>query len=327
MKYVSIFKDNRGKLRARFRRKGYSCYLPLPIGSDAFEKAYAEAILHRGTPIAQIDADTFEALIQEYYASLDFRTLSDSTKAIYMRNIDQIRRDHGHRLVKDMERKHMRTIMDALPPKKADWTLRFFRLLLNFGVERGYRNDNPVLRMKHYGQSDGHLPWPETLIEKYQAHWPRKTMQRLLFDLALYTGLRRSDLAQVSWNQIDGDLIRVMQQKTKHAIWIPVHPELALSIKAVPRRGLYLIGTQSGNMRSSKALGGYFRKACKAANIPNGFSLHGLRKSCATRLADAGCSAHQIAAITGHLTLSEVEHYTRAADQKRLAREAIERIK
>jgi integrase len=51
-----------------------------------------------------------------------------------------------------------------------------------------------------------------------------------------------------------------------------------------------------------------------------------LRKAACTRLADAGCTAHEIAAISGHKTLSEVQRYTRGADQARLARAAMERI-
>ena len=47
---------------------------------------------------------------------------------------------------------------------------------------------------------------------------------------------------------------------------------------------------------------------------------HGLRKAALTRLADAGCTTHELAAISGHKTLSEV------ADQARLARAAMERI-
>jgi hypothetical protein len=42
--------------------------------------------------------------------------------------------------------------------------------------------------------------------------------------------------------------------------------------------------------------------------------------------ADAGCTAHEIAAISGHRTLAEVERYTRKADQQRLARSAMERV-
>jgi integrase len=46
-----------------------------------------------------------------------------------------------------------------------------------------------------------------------------------------------------------------------------------------------------------------------------------LRRS--ARLANAGCSVNQIAAITGHKSLAEVARYTAAADQTRLARQAL----
>jgi len=52
-------------------------------------------------------------------------------------------------------------------------------------------------------------------------------------------------------------------------------------------------------------------------------SAHGLRKLAATRLANAGCSTDHIKAITGHKSMSEVARYTRAADQARLARQAM----
>ena len=52
---------------------------------------------------------------------------------------------------------------------------------------------------------------------------------------------------------------------------------------------------------------------------------HGLRKAAARRLAEAGCSASEIMLITRHKTLAEVERYTRAAEQERLARQAIKR--
>jgi enterobacteria phage integrase len=65
--------------------------------------------------------------------------------------------------------------------------------------------------------------------------------------------------------------------------------------------------------------------AINAAGLPKRCKAHGLRKAAARRLAEAGCSASEIAAITGHKTLAEVERYTRAADQERLARQAMQR--
>jgi len=43
-------------------------------------------------------------------------------------------------------------------------------------------------------------------------------------------------------------------------------------------------------------------------------------------LAEIGCTAHQIAAVTGHASLSEVQRYTKAADRKRMAREAMAKL-
>jgi integrase len=60
--------------------------------------------------------------------------------------------------------------------------------------------------------------------------------------------------------------------------------------------------------------------------LPKGISAHGLRKATARRLAELGCSAHQIAAITGHATLAEVQRYTNAAHRKRLAQEAMKKL-
>ena len=57
--------------------------------------------------------------------------------------------------------------------------------------------------------------------------------------------------------------------------------------------------------------------------LPYGCVLHGLRKAAARRLAEAGCTPHQVAAVTGHTSLSEVERYARAADQEKLARDAV----
>jgi hypothetical protein len=42
-------------------------------------------------------------------------------------------------------------------------------------------------------------------------------------------------------------------------------------------------------------------------------------------LAEAGCTVHEIAAISGHASLKEVERYTKGVDQARLAQAAMAR--
>jgi integrase/recombinase XerD len=52
-----------------------------------------------------------------------------------------------------------------------------------------------------------------------------------------------------------------------------------------------------------------------------------LRKATAAALAEAGASTHEIAAVTGHMSLEEVERYTRAVRKKKLADAAMAKLK
>jgi len=61
------------------------------------------------------------------------------------------------------------------------------------------------------------------------------------------------------------------------------------------------------------------RDWCDEAGLPN-CSSHGLRKAIARRMAEAGCTAHEIMAVTGHATLAEVTRYTKDANRPKLAR-------
>jgi integrase len=84
--------------------------------------------------------------------------------------------------------------------------------------------------------------------------------------------------------------------------------------------------TEFGKPFTSAGFGNWFRDQCDKAGLPQ-CSAHGLRKLAATRLANAGCSTDQIKAITGHKSLSEVARYTKAADQTRLARQAMSMLR
>jgi integrase len=115
----------------------------------------------------------------------------------------------------------------------------------------------------------------------------------------------------------------VRQSKTDASLLIPVLPELAMIIDATPTGHLTLLVTKTGKSYGANDFSEQFRKWCDDAGLPPECSFHGLRKAALTRLANANKTVHQIAAVSGHKTLKEVERYTRAADQRRLAREAL----
>jgi integrase len=85
--------------------------------------------------------------------------------------------------------------------------------------------------------------------------------------------------------------------------------------------------TREGKPFTAAGFTNWFRECCNEAKLPNGLSAHGLRKSACRRLAEAGCTAHEIMSISGHASLREVQRYTAAADQARMARCAMEKAK
>ena len=104
-----------------------------------------------------------------------------------------------------------------------------------------------------------------------------------------------------------------------------MHHQLRASLEKRLSNHLVLIVNNSNKPYSEKGFGNWFKKAVIKAGLPH-CSAHGLRKAAARRLAEAGCSAHEIMSITGHESLKEVERYTREASRRILANAAIDRI-
>jgi integrase len=126
---------------------------------------------------------------------------------------------------------------------------------------------------------------------------------------------------------VSGGAIAVMQQKTGTALSIPIHRELLAAVKAGPSNGLSLIGDKCGRPIARCTLTRLIREAVEKAGLPPKCVAHGLRKAQMRRLAESGATAKEIASVSGHKTLREVERYTSAADQKHLSRNAIAKLK
>ena len=148
------------------------------------------------------------------------------------------------------------------------------------------------------------------------------TRARLALALLLYTGQRRGDVIRMGAQHIRGGAIHLTQEKTGAALAIPVHPALAAIIASSSRDHLTFLVTRFGAPFGASAFSHWFRDRCNEAGLPH-CSAHGLRKAAARVLAEAGCTAHEIGAITGHSSLAELVRYTKAADQRRLAEAAM----
>jgi len=107
---------------------------------------------------------------------------------------------------------------------------------------------------------------------------------------------------------------------------IPLHPRLQAELARWPADNLSFLATTGGKPFSPVGFSNWFSECARKAGLPKNSSPHGLRKAAARWLAEAGCSALEIAAITGHASLKEVERYTKSAAQGRLAASAIDTL-
>ena len=118
--------------------------------------------------------------------------------------------------------------------------------------------------------------------------------------------------------------ISVKQLKTDARLKIRLHPALKVEIDRHEGNLTFLM-TQYGSPFTAAGFTKWFRERAELAGIANR-TPHGLRKAAGRRLAEAGCTAKEIASVLGHTTLSEVERYTRSADQEKLSDAAMDRL-
>lgn len=325
--YVHAYRDRHGKERYYYRRDGKRIALPAPDGPDFLERynaaaaqflAASDAVKQRGEP------GTFARLIGDYYNSIDFKRLKGSTAGVYRNMLDNFAAKHGHRRVDQMKRQHVDALVASMAdrPGAANSFLKRLKKLMGFALERGWITSDPTLRLRGFKAGEIHT-WSDAEIAQFEAHWPIGSKQRLAFALHLFTGQRRSDVHRMTWADYDGEFIRVVQEKTGAKLDVPPHPALRAILDATPRNHVAILVTEYGRAFTVAGYGAWINGAIRAAGLPEQCVAHGLRKAAARRLAEAGCSTLEIMSITGHKTLGEVERYTRAASQRRLAREAI----
>ena|ERR1700676_1623468 len=80
-----------------------------------------------------------------------------------------------------------------------------------------------------------------------------------------------------------------------------------------------------GRTFTEAGFGNKFRDWCNQAGLHH-CTAHGLRKAGATIAANNGATSRQLMAIFGWDSIRMAEHYTRSADQERLADEAMHMI-
>jgi integrase len=341
LKFIQQFTDRHGHPRLYFRRPGYKrVALPGLPGSPEFMAAYQAAL--DGVTARKVEigatrmvAGTMHWLVGAYLSSQPFSALAPETQRTRRNILENVREADGDKRIfhtvngkHDMllAPRHLQTMINkkANAPFAQRNLLNTLRAMFRWAMSEGKLPDDPTLGVTRQKiRTEGYATWTKADIEQFIACHPIGTKAYLAFMLFLDTGQRRGDVARMGRQHIHNGWLTIKQRKTGMLVELPVTDALRAAIDAAPNNHLTFLVTEQGQPFSDAGLTNWFRKRCKEAGLPKGLSAHGLRKARAKRLADQGCTAHEIAAVTGHTSISEVQRYTQAADRRRLAARAM----
>jgi integrase len=346
IRYVWEDRDRHGNVRRYFVRGGAKkIRLRAEPGTAEFATEYERALAvasYDKQPKAgsRVPAprNSLRWLVEQYYGSAEFKRLDVSTRAARRGILDSICVEPistenstliGSLPFASMPPSKVRALRDrkAELPEAANGRVKALRQIFHFAVLNEYTDRNPAKEVPYLkSPSQGFHTWTIDEVLQFVSKHPVGTKAYLALALLLFTGQRRSDVVKFGRQHVKAGWLTFTQHKNRNrkpvTLSIPILPWLQAAIDAGPCGELTFLTTDFNRPFSSNGFGNKMRKWCDGAGLPDCTS-HGLRKAGACIAAENGATERQLMAIFGWQTMKEAAHYTKMANQKRLAAEAM----
>lgn len=324
-------RDRHGKMRWYVRvRHGRRTPIHGAFGSAQFLEEYKAAVLQtpHAPPSAKASRGTLAWLVASWKEHSDWQRTAPATQRQRENILKHVLEKAGGRDYGDITRADIRRGREdrKATPSAANNFLKTMRALFNWALAEELIDENPALGVPLFPKTkDGGFPtWSVDDVQTYRDKYPLGTRERLVMEIALNTGLRRSDIVRVGGVHVHNGVIDIKTAKTGVQLYVPVLPRLQEAIDAMPPRPIWVCSERNGKPIAKESLGTMFREWCNAASVSK--RLHGLRKLCATVIADEGASELELQALFGWITNNQSAVYTREANKRRLAMQAAIRL-
>lgn len=274
---------------------------------------------------------TFGHLITAFKASPEWTGLRERTRSDYGAYLDRLIVEAGDRPVKAMTRVDVYGLRDGMAstPVAANHMLSVLQTLIEWGVPKGYRIDNPVhgvTRLKIEGE--GATPWPEEGYIFVRGHAPTD-LTRAAF-LGRATGQRAGDLVRMKPADLEADGIWVSigkRRELRHFVPLTAMQMVEIRSWQVPAMDRFLKSTR-GKAYTATHLNSRWnrwRDSEEAKPVRDmKMTLHGLRAFKVADLDGEGLSDRAIADEVG-MSPQMVNRYLRFANKTKAARASRDR--
>jgi integrase len=340
----------RGLQRFRHKVTGIEyCYhrgtgkrIKAPIGTPAFLAELADIEREmRARKEQAAKPGTLKSLIISYRESDKFRDLAARTKSDYERCFAFLDPLYDQP-VKAFTTPALCSLRDEWRKTRGrrfvDYTRTVLALIFARGVELGVMTVNPATLVGKVGRDRRAVPLnrPWTANERAEVwravNTDRWLHLRLPVALGLETGMREGDVISLSRSAIKNGLLSLKTAKRGVEIAIPVSPSLTEALRDCERHDAMTVCVNSkGAPWKGNGFRSGFRKMLKVleaeGKIGRGCTFHGFRHDVATRLAEAGCSSEDIAAVLGQKSSRIAAHYADKADRSRRTKAAVSKLK
>jgi len=133
----------------------------------------------------------------------------------------------------------------------------------------------------------------------------------------LFTGMRRSELAWLEWDDIDFDykLIHIHAKldwntKTGRARTVGMAEQIDSILRSLPRSGRFVFDNGRDNpMITAGSLSRSFHRLRKKAELPSQITLHSLRHTYISHLLRAGIDIRRVQELAGHERITTTQRY------------------
>ncbi len=307
MRYVVEKQNKDGSSRFYWERRGFPTRRLL--GTEAERMAEADRLNERADAerVAEPDEPLFGSIawaVAQYRASPKWQKLAVNTRRSYepfMLSLDRLK---GRQPVTALNRGAVREVLSGIAaPGRKVHCAAVLKRILDIAWDHDLIDRNPAVQLGLAASGKRDTIWTDEEIERFLAYCTgaHGAAVALHFALMENTAQRPGDCRMMQWSAYDGHRIELIQEKTRKLVWVPC-PAPLLAILDVARKqakGLAMIASPNGRCLGEPTWRSAFQTIRAKAGLDH-LQARDLRRTAIVRLAEAGCTVPEIAAISGH---------------------------